>query len=123
MFSTDQDVLNNEFLKILSRSGLTCPNQPLSDFICHLFSILDIISPILIKHCSYSFSIESIAEQVFKIYCSIVDFTCDNHQEWGIKYGYRIVINIFNNNLQKETTDSVRKDQVKEFKKRQRTNK
>ena len=68
MVSTDQDVLDNEYLKILSRGGLICPSQPLSDFICHLFSILDIISPILIKHCSYSFSIKSFAEQVFKIY-------------------------------------------------------
>ena len=77
-----------EYLKIL------CPSQPLSDFICHLFSILDIISPIIIKHCSYSFSIKSFAE-VFKIYCNSVNFICDNHQEWGIKYGSRIVINIF----------------------------
>ena len=121
MVSTDQDVLNNEYLKKLSRGGLICPSQSLSDFICHLFSILDIISPILIKHCSYSLSIKSFAEQIFKIYYDSVDLTCEKHQEWGIKYVSRIVINIFYNNLQKETTDSVRKDQVKEFKKRQRT--
>ena len=121
MVSTDQDVLNNEYLKILSRGGLIGPSQSLSDFTCHLFSILDIVSPILIKHCSYSLSIKSFAEQILKIYYSSVDFTCEKHQEWGIKYVSRIVINIFYNNLQKETTDSVRKDQVKEFKKRQRT--
>ena len=121
MVSTDQDVLNNEYLKILSRGGLICPSQSLSDFICHLFSILDIVSPILIKHCTYSLSIKSFAEQIFKIYYCSVDFTSEKHQEWGIKYVSRIVINIFYNNLQKETTDSVRKDQVKEFKKRQRT--
>ena len=109
MVSTDQDVLNNEYLNILSRGGLICASQPQSDFICHLFSILDIISLVLIKHCSHSFAIKGFAEQVFKIYCNSVDFTRDNYQEWGIKYGSRIVINIFYNNLQKEITDSVRK--------------
>ena len=79
MVSTDQDVLNNKYLKILSRGGLICLSQPLSNFICHLFSILDIISPILIKHCSYSFLIKSFAGQVFKIYYNSVDFTIDNH--------------------------------------------
>ena len=82
MVSRDQDVLNNEYLNILSRGGLICASQPLSDFICHLFSILDIISLVLIQHCSYSFSIKGFAEQVFKIYSYSVDFTCDNHQEW-----------------------------------------
>ena len=73
----------------------TLKYYPEVDFICHLFSILDIISPILIKHCSYSFLIKSFAEEVFKIHYNSVDFTCDNHQEWGIKYWSRIVINIF----------------------------
>ena len=95
MVSTDQDVLSNKYLKILSRGGLICLSQPLSNFICHLFSILDIISPILIKHCSYSFLIKCFAGQVFKIYYNSIDFTCDNHQEWGIKYGSCIVINNF----------------------------
>ena len=43
MVSTNQDVLNNEYLKIFSRGGLISPSQPLSNFICHLFRILDIL--------------------------------------------------------------------------------
>ena len=71
MVSIDQDVLNNEYLKILSRGGLICPSQPLSDFICYLISILDIILPILIKHCSYSFSIKSLQNRFLRFIITV----------------------------------------------------
>nr|XP_047125480.1 uncharacterized protein LOC124807562 [Hydra vulgaris] len=49
---------NMEVAVTIAEGGPICPSQSVSDFICHLFSILDVISPILTKHCSYSFSTE-----------------------------------------------------------------
>ena len=48
------------------------------------------------------------------------DFTCGDHVEWGSKFAIQPMINLFFNNKETIATDSVRKDAVVEFKKRQR---
>ena len=49
-----------------------------------------------------------------------VNFTCQDHQDWGKKFASRTVIKLFYNNQQKVSYDRVRKEQIKEFKQRQR---
>ena len=52
MIASNGDIAHSEYLKTLSRGGLTSPTPMLSDFVCHSFSILDTISPIILKHSS-----------------------------------------------------------------------
>ena len=48
------------------------------------------------------------------------NFTCDLHNEWDEKLTARTAVNIFFNNEQKHRNGSVRKEQIVDFKKRQR---
>ena len=50
MIAIDDDVAHDEYLKLLSRGGLIVPSPSLSHFVCHVFSILDFISPIVRKY-------------------------------------------------------------------------
>ena len=119
LIANTDDVSHSDYLKILSRGGLTCPSTGLSEFVSQVFSALDSISPILQKH-SNDISIRKAAEIVLdKLFDQIV-FMCDTHINLGKKWTLRTVVNIFYNNHQKISNDSVRKDQVKEFKSRQR---
>ena len=45
---------------------------------------------------------------------------CSKHNNWGLKFAAKIVINTFFNNKQTVSSDSARKDTVVAFKKRQR---
>ena len=106
--------MHNEYLNILSRGGLTCPNPFLSEFVCHAFSILDFISPIVLKHSSIP--TRSLSERILSKMFDTLDttnFTCQDHQDWGKKYTLRIIVNIFYNNQQKVSNDNVRKEQIK----------
>ena len=50
-----------------------------------------------------------------------IDICCSKHNNWGLKFTAKIVINTFFNNKQTVSSDSARKDTVVAFKKRQRT--
>ena len=120
LIATPDEVTHSNYLKLLSRGGLTCPCTGLAEFVCQLFSALDSIGSILQKHAK-DISIRKAAELVLgKLFDQIV-FTCNLHEDIGKKWTIRtVVVNIFFNNHQKISNDSVRKDQVKEFKSRQR---
>ena len=113
------DVAHCDYLKLLSRGGLTCPSTGLAEFVCQVFSVLDSISHILQKHAN-DISIRKAAEILLAKLLDQVAFTCDLHAELGKKWTLRTVVNVFFNDHQKISNDSVRKDQVKDFKKRQR---
>ena len=51
---------------------------------------------------------------------SSTKFTCDLHKEQDEKLAARTVVNKFCNNEQKHADDSVTKEQIVDFKKRQR---
>ena len=67
------------------------------------------------------YNISKSAMYVLKNYGPCCLFTCDSHEEWGVKFATKIVINIFFNNKQDQSKEIVRKDTVTAFKKRQRT--
>ena len=50
-----------------------------------------------------------------------IDICCSKHNNWGLKFAAKIVINTFFDNKQTVSSDSARKDTVVAFKKRQRT--
>ena len=52
----------------------------------------------------------------------VVNFVCVNHKHWAVRFSVQACINIFYNNEQKITNQSVRKDQIKDYKKIQTKN-
>ena len=40
----------------------------------------------------------------------VVNFACVKHQDWSVRFSVKICINIFYNNEQKITNQSIRKD-------------
>ena len=44
-----------------------------------------------------------------------MNFACVNHEKWAVRFSVRACTNIFYNNEQKITNQSVRKDQIKDF--------
>ena len=59
--------------------------------------------------------------QIFDRFSPQIDICCSKHNNWGLNFAAKIVINTFFNNKQTVSSDSARKDTVVAFKKRQRT--
>ena len=59
--------------------------------------------------------------QIFDRFSPQIDICCSKHNNWGLKFAAKIVINTIFNNKQTVSSDSARKDIVVAFKKRQRT--
>ena len=112
---TDADgVEKDKYLKILSRGGLTTPSQSLADFVDDCFAILDFIDPLFVQH--KITKVRDVSIKVLEQYGPKPAFVCSKHLEWGSKFAMKPIINIFNNNKQKLSTDAVRKDNVAEYK-------
>ena len=110
----------DEYLKILSRGGLTCPSPFLRDFVFQLFGTLDFIIDIL-ERFAQNKTVRNVAERVLEnLIDAYPNYACQNHEIVARKITIRTVVNIFFNNLQKQLTDSIRKEQIVDFKKRQR---
>ena len=59
--------------------------------------------------------------QIFDRFSPQIDISCSKHNNWGLKFAAKIVINTFFNNKQTVSSDSARKNTFVAFKKRQRT--
>ena len=110
----------SEYLDILTRSGLIYPSQSLADFFAHAFSSLDIASDLISQYTSFT-STKILSEETLHNLVDQVYFSCEEHARKVKKIAISIIINIFYNNKQKITTDSTRKQQVTDFKARQRS--
>jgi hypothetical protein len=119
LISKNSDTLHDSYLKLLSRGGLIHPTQSLADFVAQSFSILDLTSDLILKYSSIV-PTNMLAEDVLNNYTAGVYFTCDAHKDSGKRMATRIIINIFYNNKRLISTDNVRKQQVKDFKKLKR---
>ena len=65
--------------------------------------------------------VRAVYTQIFDRFSPQIDICCSKHNNWGLKFAAKIVINTFFNNKQAVSSDSARKDTVVAFKKRQRT--
>ena len=117
--SNEVDIENNHYLNLLSRGGLTVPSSRLAELTCSSFAILDFISPIL--RTNDVTNVERVSLQILDQFAPKQTIICPIHDKWGRRFTFKIIINVFYNNKQKETADSVRKDSLKGFKKRQLT--
>ena len=115
--STDAHFENNYF-NLLSRGGLTVPSPHLAEFVINGFAVLDAIDEKVMKF--PSIPTKTAAEFVLRKYSQPVRFTCHHHLAWGMQFSIKSIVNIFYNNKQKISADSVRKDDIVGFKRRQR---
>ena len=113
------DDQRNKYMLLLSRGGLTVPSSVTADFVCQSFAILDFADAYIEKQ--FEISTRAAAEFILHSFAPNLVFTCTEHISWGWKFAIRIVVNVFYNNKQKITSDSVRKSAVHSFKTRQRT--
>ena len=94
------------------------PSPALADFSCNGFAVLDYVDAIIQRYSRVS--VREAGQYVISKYCPNAMFTCDGHIEWSTKFATKIIVNIFYDNKQKLTADSVRKEAVKTFKKREK---
>ena len=114
----NDDIINDQYLALLSRGGLFVPPKELADFVCSSFAILDFVENVIL---SVDKSVTKSAMYTLKQYGPSCEFCCRYHKDWGLKFASKIVVNIFFNNKQKQSKDIVRKDAVSAFKTRQRS--
>ena len=106
------------YFTCLSRNGLFVPSPSLTSFVSTCFAILDITQCNIIRYSDIC--TRTAANAVLLEYTPDAEFTCPDHLEWGKKWAIKVVINVFFNNRRKHSSDGVRKDRVKAFKKLQR---
>ena len=109
----------SEYLDVLTRGGLTYPSQNLADFVAHGFSSLDIASDLITQYASFV-STKRLSEETLNNISEQVLFSCEEHESKVKKIAISIIVNTYYNNKQKIATDGVRKQQVSDFKARQR---
>ena len=109
----------NHYLNLLSRGRLIVPSAKLAEYTNHCFAIMDYSYNIVQAHGVRD--VRAAYTQIFDRFSPQIDICCSKHNNWGLKFAAKIVINTFFNNKQTISSDSARKDTVVAFKKRQRT--
>ena len=107
----DQDLQNDQYLILLSRGGLTVPQNSCAAVL--LFWIL-------LKVIFYG-QLTRFAMYVLKYYGPKCEFCCQYHLDWGVKFASKIVVNVYFSNKQKQAKHCVCKDSMESFKSRQRS--
>ena len=112
LISTDNaENINNEYLLLISRGGLTVLTNIVANFVAHAFSALSISEKTIQK---YPFiTARNAAKHVLNGYC----LSCIVHADIVERAGVQCIINIYNNK-QKAEGDIPRKDNLEAFKKR-----
>ena len=106
------------YLQTLSRGGLTNPSEEFSEFVCTLFAQTEMID----KQLGGQQSVRKICCVALDNYTPNSLFACSKHIHSCRKQTIQFVVNTFYKNKQKISNDKVRKDCVKAFKSKQRTN-
>ena len=119
---TSNDVahlLESRYFQLLSSGSLTVPSSSLADFVIETFAILEYFDAHITNFPNIQASLA--AKIVLEKFGPSPQFTCEKCIVPSMKKAMKIVINIFFNNKRKIVTDSVRKNHVEAFKKRQRS--
>ena len=119
LIASSMDLAENHYLNLLSRGGLIVPSAKLAEYTSHCFAIMDYSYNIVKAHGVRD--VRAAYTQIFDRFSPQIDICCSKHNNWGLKFAAKIVINTFFNNKQTVSSDSARKDTVVAFKKRQRT--
>ena len=103
----------------LSRGNLTVPSSSLADFGCSAFALLDYFDDFMTPQDDVN-----IRDAGFSVLLTCLpqhNFSCEVHQEVALKLAIRMIVNIYYNNKQKRKNDSIEKDAITGFKKRQKS--
>ena len=120
LIASSMDLAENHYLNLLSRGGLIVPSAKLGEYTSHCFAIMDYSYNIVQAHGVRD--VRAAYTQIFDRFSPHINICCSKHNNWGLKFAAKIVINTFFNNKQTVSSDSARKDTVVAFKKRQRPN-
>ena len=109
---------HDQYLNTLSRGGLTIPSSSLADFVRSSFALLDYVHGFIRVH--NITEVREVSTKILDRYAPRAAFTCEKHVVWGQKFATKPIINVFFNNQKKVDNDTVRKDNVADFKKNKR---
>ena len=112
------DLADCPYFLHLSRGGLTCPSSSFSEFVCKGFALLDFLDSFNYRQIFISIRKGSLC--MLRYYLADFQFFCDLHLNHEKEATLSMIVNIFYNNKQKAVNDSVLKDSITTFKKRQR---
>ena len=73
-------IVNDKYLNLLSRGGLTVPSPNLADFVCSCFAVLDFVGE---QQIHQVINVRQVSNNILHQYAPRVDFTCIVHVEWG----------------------------------------
>ena len=104
------------YIDLLSRGELTLPSECLVTYVCDCFAFIDHAENVITSKMKEI----AAAEHLLNVVMFYERFLCSVHWREGQSMTYRIIANIYFNNKRKIMTDSVHKDNVVSFKKRQR---
>ena len=105
------------YINLWSRGGLTLPSECLAAYVCDCFVFIDHAINVIT---SAKMKERAAAEHLLNVLMFHESFLCSVHWSKGQSMTHRIITNIHFNNKRKIMTDSVHKDNVVSFKKRQR---
>ena len=114
------DAATGSYFDILTRGGLTIPSLELSQYVSQCFAVLSYTEKRVLQQCP-NLPGRAARQFILHYHCANVLFTCDYHTAWGDQIAQKIIVNIYFNNKQKITNNSIRKDAVVAFKQRRRT--
>ena len=118
LIASSMDLAENHYLNLLSRDGLIVPSAKLAEYTSHSFAIMDYSYNIVQAHGVRD--VRAAYTQIFDRFSPQIDICCSKHNNWGLKFAAKIVINTFFNNKQTVSSHSARKDTVVAFKKLQK---
>ena len=114
----DSDVktvnMRSSYLLDLSRGGLTVPSKAVSDFVANGYALLDLFDQYI------SNKVRHLSLVALEKYSPRSALGCEAHMDRNRKFFFKVLVNTFYNNKQHRTTDIVRENTVKSFKKNQR---
>ena len=106
-----------DYIKTLSRGGLTIPSINLINYVCDSFAFIDYVNDDII---SSGLTARKAALIVLNNCIKHDSFLCSCHWTDGKVYVDKIIVNVYFNNKRKIITDEIHKDNIASFKKRQR---
>ena len=106
ILSDDQVSVGIEYTNLLSRGGLRLPTNSFATYVCRSFAKLDLAKERLLLQPN---RVRKAAEVALRRDSGIQKFMCEEHFHWGMAAVNKTVTNIYFNNKQAITNDSVRK--------------
>ena len=102
-----------------SRGNLIVSSSFLADFGCSAFALMDYFDDFMARQVNVN--IRDAGSSVWHKCLPQHNFSCEVHQEVALKPAIGMIANIYYNNKQKRKNDSIVKDAITGFKKKQRS--